>query len=556
MFLFAPWDLQEEGQSIQIQITGSNGINALYSKTTGSFFTAMSATIEDRTYNNFLLDFTNYLSSSALGTWNYRYSFASSSYIISCSSPSTGALLRFSPFAAQALGMANGTTSSQSSYVSSTGSMFTWDSTEDQWTNISYPYEGKTIVREQECDDGRVYALSNEDGYDWLSNIEGNYTWYDWQFAYETRENTFSDFSSSLAPNTYEEFLKQVRSYRPFVMFQPSSPVTKESGSYENRQGTYKIRADQSMFKAKPSIKNIDQYWTVDMQTRRLSQGNNFDSYQAPVLTSSFVPTQVSGCYLWLRADLGITLSASTTDIVSWQDQGPNRFVFTQSVVTKRPNLISSSTAYGTTPTVLFSRTTVDRLSTRLVPMNSPFLHVFIATGYNGAKGASLYTLCEIGENILSTATPDMTGTFRICMSGASPAAQIHAASRTISTAEVTSLQMRAPSQQMLINKPYATYVNFTGYVPNYPITTVAVNTSSLSISASSPNYYYVTTTGSTPTVYLTSASYLNLGARVSNLGLDGYITEMIMYTSNLSSTDKQNIANYFNARYGVTLAV
>lgn len=545
MFLFAPWDLQEEGQSIQIQITGSNGVTALYQKTSGSFFTAMSATIEDRTYNDFLSDFTTYLSSSGLDTWNYRYSFASSSYIISCSSPSTGALLKFSPLAAQALGMANGTTSSQASYVSSTGSMFTWKSTEDQWTKLSYPYEGKTIVREQECDDGRVYALSNEDGYDWLSNIEGNYTWYDWQFALEPKANVFIDYSSSLNPNTYEAFQKQVRSYRPFVVFQPNSPVTKESGSYANRQGTYKIRADQSMFKVKPSIKDIDAYWTVDMQTRRLSQGNNFDAYVAPVLTSSFIPTQISGCYLWLRADLGVVLSGAT-DVVSWQDQSSNRHFFTQSVSTRRPNYqaIGTTTVFPTVPSIYFNRANLDNMTAPAVSSSTPFMYTWIVGGYQTARGAAAYNLFE---NMTSGSTnyigTNMSGTLRMNLSNSNFVAGFHDAGVGTKSSSVTG------SFVLTNNTPYVFYTQFSTYLSNSNVITEMKRNSTSGLPGS------VLTSNTLPRVIL-SGTYSEhwIGARQTTIGSDFYFAEVIFYNQYLTQTQISGVNAYLATRYGVSL--
>lgn len=278
IFLFAPFNLQQEDINLTIQITGSGGSSIEYNKTTGSFFTAFSASIEDINYLNFLSEFANFLSSSDFGIWQTGYNFATSQYFISCSqsgSLANGALIKFDTLSSQILGMQDGISTGQKIYNSSIGSKFTWVSTQDKWTKISYPYEGKTIIKEEQCTDGRVYALSNEDGVPWLSNINGNYTWFDWTFEYENKSNLFSDFSSSLNPNTFEEIFKHVRSYRPFIVFQPTNTTT--TGSYNERYGTFKIRADKSQFKSKPSLTNYDQLWDFTVMARRLSTGSNFN---------------------------------------------------------------------------------------------------------------------------------------------------------------------------------------------------------------------------------------------------------------------------------------
>jgi hypothetical protein len=282
IFLQAPWNVeQEEGtvQTISIQVTGSGGSSSVYELTSGSFFTAFTASIEDIQYRNFLSDFATYLSYSNYGIWQTGYDFGTSTFFISCSQSGTladGALFKFNSLASSILGMSNGINTSQKTYTSTIGPKYTWTSTLSDWSKISFPYEGRTIVKEERCTDGRVFAISNEDNVSWLSNIESNYTWFDWKFVYEDQSNIFSDFSSSLNPNTFEQFFKHVRSYQPFLVFGYNPPnSTKTTGSYSDRIGTFKIRADQSVFKSVQSINSYSELWDFDVKTRRLSTGSN-----------------------------------------------------------------------------------------------------------------------------------------------------------------------------------------------------------------------------------------------------------------------------------------
>lgn len=55
-----------------------------------------------------------------------------------------------------------------------------------------------------------------------------------------------------------------------------------------------------------------------------------------------FVPTDIDGCELWLRADLGVTIAGSGVSV--WADQSDNGNDFTQGTDASRP---SQSTALG-----------------------------------------------------------------------------------------------------------------------------------------------------------------------------------------------------------------
>lgn len=68
----------------------------------------------------------------------------------------------------------------------------------------------------------------------------------------------------------------------------------------------------------------------------------------------AFVPTQLPGCVLWLRADLGIT---QATGVSIWADQSPNGNNFTQSTGANQPGYNTTGNARGTGPALTFNGT-------------------------------------------------------------------------------------------------------------------------------------------------------------------------------------------------------
>ncbi len=350
----APFDVQHlTGSRVRIDV--SNSITASsYIRTTGAFFTCISASIEDIDYNHFGNDFTSWLSANNFGRWSFTYSMASASYTLNSESGS-GAKFIFTSSdngnAYRIFGMSNGSTLVQTSYTSTNRPYFLWQSTLDAWTKISQPYEGESnLVRAEDCDDGRTYSISKEDGVYWLSDIPGNYTFMDWTFALEDRANMFTDFSSSYVPYTWQDHIAWVRSYKPFVVFEFN---TASNPSYDDRRGTYKIRAAKSAFQPKTSFDSLYSYWNIDVDTRELSQGRNF-GYN--VITNSYgsisSPLEYPGCIVWLRADQGV-ITNSSNQVMTWSNLAGSH-IFTASSTLQAPTYNTAVLGLNNRPALNF----------------------------------------------------------------------------------------------------------------------------------------------------------------------------------------------------------
>ncbi len=74
----------------------------------------------------------------------------------------------------------------------------------------------------------------------------------------------------------------------------------------------------------------------------------------------SFTPTEVSGCVLWLRADLGITLNGS--DVLQWDDQSDSALSFVQATEADQPPYNATDGDLNNQPSVEFGADTTHQL--------------------------------------------------------------------------------------------------------------------------------------------------------------------------------------------------
>ena len=73
--------------------------------------------------------------------------------------------------------------------------------------------------------------------------------------------------------------------------------------------------------------------WSVTMRIRVVANRSRY-----------FVPTQISGCSLWLRADLGVTLAPSNpTNVTTWKDQSGNGNDASQGTTANQPTYVPSA---------------------------------------------------------------------------------------------------------------------------------------------------------------------------------------------------------------------
>lgn len=128
-------------------------------------------------------------------------------------------------------------------------------------------------------------------------------------------------------------------------------------------------------------------------QTRRADDG-----------AGGFVPTQLAGCVLWLRSDLGISLNGS--NVSAWADQSGQGNNVTQGVAGQQPAYSTSDASYGGRPSLSFAQASTQFLksSTTIVTASQPITLVVVGEG-SQAVGAQWWM--AIGPGALNCGLED-----------------------------------------------------------------------------------------------------------------------------------------------------
>lgn len=119
----------------------------------------------------------------------------------------------------------------------------------------------------------------------------------------------------------------------------------------------------------------------------------------------AFIPTQLSGCTLWLRADLGTTIA---TGVSQWNDQsgtGDSNKNVVQATGSKQPTLTASDAAYNNQATLSFASASLQvlRSGTWSVALTQPTTVIVVGnwtvnSGGRFIDGLTQHTL-EILDN-------------------------------------------------------------------------------------------------------------------------------------------------------------
>jgi hypothetical protein len=228
---------------------------------------------------------------------------------------------------------------------------------------------------------------------------------------------------------------------------------------------------------------------------------------------AQFLPTQLAGCVLWLRADLGITIG---TGVSAWADQsgtGDSNKNVTQGTGSQQPTRNAVDAAYNNQTTLSFSSAANQFLSsgTWASSLSPPFTF-FIVGNDDGTATEQLY--CDQKQGAANeTSFYNPSGGFY----GA-----IHAGGSFVSTLAVSNAKR---------------------------VAAVVVN------GASSVMYCNARTSIGTGTLGAGSLVGVTMGASVANtLWINGKIAEAIYYNTAFAPGQVAQIFAYAGARYGITI--
>lgn len=230
--------------------------------------------------------------------------------------------------------------------------------------------------------------------------------------------------------------------------------------------------------------------------------------------SASFKPTDISGCVLWLRADLGVTLVSGA--VSAWADQSGGSLLasVTQGTSGKRPTFNASDAGFNSQPTFTFA----------------------------------------------SASTQSLRGTFGSSL--AQPATIIAVAKQASAAVQfVIDSNADATNRWAIYNSTAGNALN--GYTPaSGDFASVAISngiTNAFAIAAefagaSAATYANGTTATGAGNSGSGVLSGIAVGAHQADAGgfdWDGQIAEVIIYSSALSTLSLSRVFAYTNARYG-----
>jgi hypothetical protein len=239
----------------------------------------------------------------------------------------------------------------------------------------------------------------------------------------------------------------------------------------------------------------------------------------APSRQSFFVPSQFTNCALWLRADLGVSLTSSNL-VQHWTNQtGDSQKDLVQSSTSNQPGYSASTAGYNSQPTLTF---TFNMINPMYMVSNSTSWtqsilppSTFIWVAHNNSAGTTT-------EYLQDGATTTDGYPAEYISPGSSPSINIAGLSAShswSSPAVVMSEATDTPSSALYYNSLTSSFVTGTANVGLHSLT---------------------------------------FGAHSAAFGLGNYwegnVAEVIAYNRLLTLPEKSQLRNYLNARYAFSI--
>jgi hypothetical protein len=235
-----------------------------------------------------------------------------------------------------------------------------------------------------------------------------------------------------------------------------------------------------------------------------------FHSQIGFVQASAFRPTNVPGLVGWYRPDLGITIDGSS-NLQGWADQSGNGFILGQSSASDRPAYFATG-GPNNVPYVSFNGTTDYMNNGSLTELTAPFEY-FVACRFldTVSVGHNEYMIDFGAGNYYCTA------------------------------------QNSSNADQVYTYAGDLLYGNFTP-ATDIVIDVQAAGASTNIIFNSSSSYSGNAGSGTPQAVGLTLGNYGGGG----NFYFHGYVYEVMIFNQIISSTNRNNLKNYFQGRYNI----
>lgn len=295
------------------------------------------------------------------------------------------------------------------------------------------------------------------------------------------------------------------------------------SYKYNAISGNFDKTNDDGIFSTKLTVTNASasgtpgsasQVNTGDPNTKGLIiKGNTYN-------TTAIQPNSISGLKLWLKAD---SLSLNDGDAVTtWSDSSVNGYDCTQGTGANKP--LYKTNILGAYPALLFDGTNDTLRNTTFTGLGTSDFSMFVVASSSITSNKILFFLANNGGSngasfALKTNTSD-----QYVYGDWGNGTVLTVTSPTI-TNNVFSL---VEGKQVHGTNTFSSYINGTA--------TTAATTDSTSLNLTENGYW--------------------LGSdRATGLYWTGYIAEVIIYDSALSTGNRQGIEAYISAKYGISVA-
>jgi hypothetical protein len=354
---------------------------------------------------------------------------------------------------------------------------------------------------------GGSFDTFTQDAEDWLdvSGYADVVLWLD--VSDITPIDATIQFSFQTAPNAEDTFFSQIA---PTVTLTPSPFPQIIKSIRGNTPLGQLLRWQMSLF---------------DNPSSAPSWGATFRVRAVPYRQSFFGPLAIPGCALWLRSDLGITLSSATT-VQGWLDQSASQDPgksLAQSTGSAQPGYQTNDQLYNGNPSLLFASSssnfmTSSSWATVLAPPCT-----WICVAHNSSIGTSQQYLLDGDDTTFGqiiTYTPSSTTpNVAVTVGGSTISANLALPGWTVPTALLA--EVNGSSSAIYFN-------NFS-------------------------------TAAASGTLGSTGFKSMTLGSHSQAFGggnyWDGRVAELMAFNRILSSTEKARLRNYLNGRYGFGMA-
>lgn len=254
-------------------------------------------------------------------------------------------------------------------------------------------------------------------------------------------------------------------------------------------------------------------------------------------INSSFIPTSIPGCQLWLDASDSTSVVLSGSNVTQWNDKSGNGNNATQTTANSRPTYSQNGIYFSKTADALAPQFL--NISNRNLVRNVPYAGMFIVS-----RIGSQQTQNGLQRGTAFSATVGTTALGRFVITLASNSTNLNPGvlgRREDTEPSISALDSTTPLALNTTNM-FMGEISYQGRTLTNFINGSQINT------LTNPNF----TSGNTSDTQSFSATPITINSpQTTNRMNDAFVYEMILYTSPLTTAQRQQIEAYLAYKWG-----